>query len=105
VSPVLLVAGLEHVMRQQPYSIERARTASQASYRKGDQEILLGLEMLTGVTVMGPATKCREVEDRLRTLGVREKFANASRVTPSSAEYTRSEPRFGARRVSTCFRA
>ena len=32
------------------------------------------LEMLSGVTVMGQATKCNEFEDRLRNFRVREQF-------------------------------
>lgn len=38
------------------------------------QEVLLRLEMLSGITVMGQATKCLELEDRLRVNGVRDKF-------------------------------
>lgn len=36
---------------------------------------ILRLEMLTGVTVMGQAAKCKEFEDRLLVHGIREKFA------------------------------
>ena len=52
-------------------------------YGEIGHEILLRLEMLTGVTVMGQAGKCRELEDRLRNLGVREKFAKVLSVTES----------------------
>ena len=41
-------------------------------------EIVLRLEMLTGVTVMAQAGKCREFEDRLRNLGIRQKFQTAT---------------------------
>ena len=41
------------------------------------REVVLRLEMLSGVTVMGQAKKCREFEDRLRTLGIRRKFRSA----------------------------
>lgn len=40
-----------------------------------DQDLLLRLEMLTGVTVMGQAKKCKELEDRLSTNGIRQKFS------------------------------
>lgn len=35
---------------------------------------MLRFEMLTGVTVPGQAKKCREFSDRLRVLGIRDKF-------------------------------
>ena len=37
-------------------------------------QLRLRLEMLTGITVQGQAKKCRELEDRLRNLGIRDKF-------------------------------
>ncbi|WP_279582871.1 SHOCT domain-containing protein [Fodinicola feengrottensis] len=37
-------------------------------------QVVLRLEMLTGMTVMGQAKKCRELEDRLRVHGIRAKF-------------------------------
>jgi hypothetical protein len=49
----------------------------------------LRFEMLTGVTVMGQAKKCREFEDRLGTLGIRPRFRA---VTPSDG----SAPAAGA---------
>ena len=45
------------------------------SFSHKGQEILLRLEMLTGVTVMGQAKKCKELEDRLNTNGIRQKFS------------------------------
>jgi hypothetical protein len=35
---------------------------------------MLRFEMLTGVTVQGQAKKCREFSDRLRVLGIRDRF-------------------------------
>ena len=49
------------------------------AYSDDAGDMLLRLEMLTGVTVMGQAKKCAEFEDRLRNLRVREQFA----TTPS----------------------
>lgn len=40
--------------------------------------VLLRLEMLTGITVMGQAKRCREFEDRLRTGGISARFASSS---------------------------
>ncbi|ELY2018202.1 SHOCT domain-containing protein [Flavobacterium psychrophilum] len=44
------------------------------SYNLNGQNILLRLEMLTGITVMGQAKKCLELEDRLRTNNIKSKF-------------------------------
>lgn len=44
---------------------------------------LLRFEMLSGVTVMGQAKKCREFTDRLRNLGISDKFQQAA--TPRAA--------------------
>lgn len=57
------------------------------SYDSDGHPIVLRLEMLTGVSVMGQAKKCRELEDRLRNLGVRDKFSlgiSMAPVLPSS---------------------
>jgi Short C-terminal domain len=43
-------------------------------YLDGDQPMTLRLEMLTGITVQGQAKKCREFDDRLRSLGIRARF-------------------------------
>lgn len=48
------------------------------AYDADGHSIVLRLEMLTGVSVMGQAKKCRELEDRLRNLGIREKFSSAT---------------------------
>jgi hypothetical protein len=53
-------------------------------FEAGGMEIVLRLEMLTGVTVMAQAGKCREFEDRLRNLGVRQKFQAAVEAQPAS---------------------
>jgi len=47
-------------------------------YSSGSAEALLRLEMLSGVTVMGQARKCREFQDRLRVHGVTAQFAGAA---------------------------
>jgi hypothetical protein len=61
------------------------------SYSYDGQPIVLRLEMLTGVTVMGQAKKCREFEDRLTTHRIREKFATArAPQTPASNASERS---------------
>jgi len=48
--------------------------------------VLLRLEMLSGVTVMGQAKRCREFEDRLRALGITGKFKQAAAGAPTRAE-------------------
>jgi hypothetical protein len=48
--------------------------------------VLLRFEMLSGITVMGQAGKCREFEDRLRALGITRKFKQVVGNTPSVAE-------------------
>lgn len=45
------------------------------------KEMTLRFEMLTGITVQGQAKRCRELEDRLRNHGIRDRF----RGTPSAA--------------------
>src|ERR1019366_6996738 len=40
-------------------------------------ELVLRLEMISGVSVMGQAKKCQELMDRLLTLGIRQKFRSA----------------------------
>jgi hypothetical protein len=47
--------------------------------------ILLRLEMLTGVTVMGQAVKCREFEDRLSTNSIRAKFKSKEAASENTA--------------------
>lgn len=54
------------------------------TYNAGGQEIVLRLEMLTGVSVMGQAAKCREFKDRLRTLGILDKFQTSGTADSSS---------------------
>lgn len=44
------------------------------TYTGAEGNTLLRLEMLSGVTVMGQAGKCNELEDRLRSYQVREQF-------------------------------
>jgi len=45
---------------------------------------LLRLEMLSGVTVMGQAGKCNELEDRLRSFRIREQFKSDAPPQPAS---------------------
>ena len=47
------------------------------TFAGAEGETLLRLEMLSGVTVMGQATKCNEFEDRLRNFRVREQFVTS----------------------------
>lgn len=49
------------------------------TYQDDEEMVLLRLEMLSGITVMGQAKKCREFEDRLRVHGIRGRL----RQTPS----------------------
>jgi hypothetical protein len=49
------------------------------TYQDDEDVVLVRLEMLSGITVMGQAKKCRELEDRLRVHGIRGRF----RQTPS----------------------
>ncbi|GIH19923.1 SHOCT domain-containing protein [Rugosimonospora africana] len=44
----------------------------------------LRLEMLTGITVPNQAAKCREFEDRLRTLRIRDQFRAAPAGPPAA---------------------
>jgi hypothetical protein len=48
--------------------------------RDQDREILLRLEMLSGISVMGQAKKCQEFLDRLRTHGIFDKFRSRPRA-------------------------
>ncbi len=48
-------------------------------------QLVLRLEMLTGVTVMGQAKKCREFMDRLLTLGIRNQFQQSPSMAPQPA--------------------
>jgi hypothetical protein len=51
----------------------------QITYTSGtDAEVVLRLEMITGVTVMGQAQKCNELMDFLRTNSILSKFAAKS---------------------------
>lgn len=50
------------------------------SYKGLEGDVLLRLEMLSGVTVMGQAKKCAEFEDRLRNLHVREQFVASTPI-------------------------
>ena len=51
------------------------------SYEGMNGPTLLRVEMLTGVSIMGQAKKCQELEDRLRTHGIREKFSTSGTVS------------------------
>lgn len=56
----------------------------QISYTTADgKEIVLRLEMLTGITVMGQATKCNEMMDFLRENSIMNKFKKESSASPS----------------------
>lgn len=48
------------------------------TYAGAEGQTLLRLEMLSGFTVMGQATKCNEFEDRLRNFRVREQFVTSA---------------------------
>lgn len=52
----------------------------------GDKKAILRVEMLTGVTVMGQAKKCKEFEDRLLTYGIRDKFRKAKSNAQSETQ-------------------
>jgi Short C-terminal domain len=43
-------------------------------YLVDGRQVVLRLEMLSGLTVPGQAKRCREFEDRLRVLGIRDQF-------------------------------
>lgn len=55
------------------------------SYAGSEGETLLRLEMISGVTVMGQAKKCAELEDRLRNLHIREHFETPVPVIKESS--------------------
>jgi hypothetical protein len=72
-----LLGGLNSRQLNQPNNIH-------IRYDTDDgKEILLRLEMLTGVTVMGQAKKCQEFFDRIRNHGIREKFQQPMPSTES----------------------
>lgn len=54
------------------------------SYGVDEAQTLLRLEMLSGVTVMGQAQKCLEMEDRIRVLGLRDQFLSAEPIVGSA---------------------
>jgi len=55
------------------------------SYVNGSgNPMMLRFEMISGVTVMGQAKKCREFEDRLRSLGITNKFKRAESAVVST---------------------
>lgn len=62
-----ILGGLNSRQLNQPNNIN-------ITYNSNGQEIVLRIEMLSGITVMGQAKKCIELEDRLRTNGIRNKF-------------------------------
>jgi putative oligomerization/nucleic acid binding protein len=49
-------------------------------------QLKLRFEMLTGITVQGQAKKCRELEDRLRNLGIRDKFRGTGAPMPTTGD-------------------
>jgi hypothetical protein len=71
-----LAGGLNSRQLNQPNNIHLI-------YATGGPELLLRLEMISGVTVMGQAKKCQELEDLLRTRQVRDRFA--ATLPPASA--------------------
>src|ERR1035437_442041 len=54
------------------------------TYAGAEGDTLLRLEMLSGVTVMGQAKKCNELEDRLRNFRVRDQFVASTPDAPSA---------------------
>jgi Short C-terminal domain len=48
--------------------------------------------MISGVTVMGQAAKCREFEDRLRTNGIHAKFGRQRGSTQTTVPTADSDP-------------
>jgi hypothetical protein len=94
VIPYSSIASLDIVERQVS-SIEgllggvNSRQLNQANnihveFTSDGQVLILRLEMLTGITVMGQAGKCRELMDRLRVLGVLGRFAGRATSATSS---------------------
>jgi hypothetical protein len=58
-------------------------------FKADGQDLILRLEMLSGMTVMGQAGKCRELMDRLRVHGVLGRFAGravAANPVPPTAD-------------------
>lgn len=62
------------------------------TYTSNGQEVILRLEMLSGVTVMGQAQKCLEFEDRLRTNSIRTKFVQKATLGASNETSTPDIP-------------
>jgi len=73
-----IVGGLDSRQLNQSNNI-------QIDFRSGGQELLLRLEMLSGVTVMGQAVKCRELMDRLREHGILAKCAGRPAASATAA--------------------
>jgi putative oligomerization/nucleic acid binding protein len=63
------------------------------TYQGGtDAEIVLRLEMLSGLSVMGQARKCRELEDRLRIHKIRQHFRRPRSERPEPQQVTTDIP-------------
>ena len=74
-----LLGGINSRQLNQPNNIN-------IEYLLDGQTIILRLEMLSGITVMGQAGKCRELEDRLNTNNIRQKFMKDSTKNQGSSE-------------------
>lgn len=61
-------------------------------YKGASGEYVLRVEMLSGITVMAQAGKCREFEDLLRTHGIRDRWAKRPEPPPLPHAASSSPP-------------
>jgi hypothetical protein len=96
------ILGFEIVQRQ-VNSVEgilgglNSRQLNQANnihikYDSGAGVVLIRFEMLSGVTVMGQAKECRELEDRIQIHKIREKFRQAEAVSNGGSQQVEDIP-------------
>jgi hypothetical protein len=70
-----LLGGLNSRQLNQKNNVE-------ITYLEGGRELVVRFEMISGVSVMGQARKCRELMDRIRNIGARDQFIKASTPAP-----------------------
>jgi len=75
------MTGIEGLLGGKPRDLNQKNNIHIA-FRRAGQDLVIRLEMLTGITVSGQAGKCREFMDRLRTFGVLGKFRGPTAPPP-----------------------
>jgi len=80
-----ILGGLNTRQLNQPNNIN-------ITYGEGESQVLLRLEMLSGITVMGQAKKCQEFMDHLRVHHIQEKFRGKPQQSTGNASPTEDIP-------------